>query len=84
MNTITKEEFIACTLDERHNSWDKIIKAYCLEFDKKEEDIDKLLSILPLVPTLLYKCYDTSIDYFLVKFGVSILRNKDGTINNIF
>ena len=84
MSIITKEEFIALTLKGRINSWDKIIKAYCLEFGKKEEDIDIFLSALLLVPGILYECYDTAIDYFLVKFGVSILRNKDGTINNIF
>lgn len=84
MNTITKEEFILLVKEGKRASWDKVIRAYCLEFDKKEEDIDKLLSILTLIPILEHECYDTAIDYFFTKFETIILKDKNGIIKEIY
>ena len=84
MSTITKEDFISCVLKGKRSSWDKIIKAYCQEFDKKEENIDKLLSVLALTPVLMYECYNIALDYFFIKFEVSILKDKNGIIKAIY
>lgn len=84
MNTITREDFISCILEGRNSSWDKIIRAYCQEFDKKKEDIDKLLSALIFIPITLHECYDISRDYFFVKFNIIILKDKNGIIKAIY
>ena len=84
MSIITKEEFISYVKEGKNKSWDKIIRAYCEEFDKEEKDIDNLLSVLPLVPLLLYQYYDIAQDYFFTKFEVIILVDKDKNIKDIY
>ena len=84
MSTITRKEFISYVKEGRNKSWHKIIRAYCEEFDKNEEDINKLLTILPLIPTLIYEFYDIAREYFFIKFKIITLKSKNGIIIDIY
>lgn len=84
MSTITKEEFISYIKNKEGISWDKIVKAYCQEFNKREEDIDKLLLVLSLNSILRHECLDIAMEYFFDKLEVITLKDKKGILKDIY
>lgn len=61
-----------------------IITEYCQEMGKEPDKISSLISILPNIPPLLMSCYSTALEYYQIKFGISILKDKDGKIIKAF
>lgn len=61
-----------------------VLKAYCLEHNKREEDVDKFINTLidiaigkdsiVMFPTYLDKYYSYALEYYKVKFNICELR----------
>lgn len=70
---MTKEEFIA-----NYNNIVYIIKNYCLENNKSEEDIKLLFTLLNISPDLLVPIYNKSLDYYTQKYDLKVITyNKN-------
>lgn len=78
MSTITKEEVIAAIKGEL--SPIKIIEEYCKEFDKKDADIQKLITYLQVDISTLSHCYNVALDHFMRKYEVTLVHDKYGQL----
>lgn len=80
MSTITKEQVIRCILDGG-STWFTIIAGYCKEFNKRDEDIKKLFEYFAINNlTLLSRCYDIALDYFLTKYEIVLVKDENNIL----
>lgn len=79
MSTITKDSAIKAALSGIQ-SWQYIITSYCREFDKKDEDIKKLLMFLLIDGPLMVEYYNIALDYFLEKFNITLVHDNTGRL----
>lgn len=88
MTTINKQEFIRIYKDivnRKSNREDVIllIKSYCLDNGKKEDDINNLIEIF-LGFNLTFYCLSYPIDYYKNKFNIYTLKDAENNIILIY
>lgn len=61
-----------------HIEAENIIRAYCEEHNKDNNDIELFLDTIRHVPFAMIDCYRTALKYYMNKFNVISIQNQQG------
>lgn len=62
----------------KHIEAENIIRAYCKEYNKDNNDIDLFLDTIRHVPFMMADCYRTALEYYMKKFNIISIQNQQG------
>lgn len=78
MSIITKESVIKATLND--DNIGDILEEYCKEKEVPEEYIGKLITAIMSNPILFQECYLTALEYFQIKYNITLVHSNNKLI----